>query len=130
MPNAARELTRSARQRARERGITYTKAREQLLWIRRLLEDEYFETFEEADAFVSDPGNETMCRNCGWTYNMVCPECAKGCACELHCSGWRHNEFRSSTGEWDDDEDDEDRYAECGECGGEYDTKTGYGCSC
>lgn len=125
MPSATRALSRAARERAQDKGIPYTKAREQLLWIEQLLDEGAFDTREEADAYVCDPANEVMCRACGWTYGMVCPECP-GCGCyNGRCSGWRHREWASQ-----DEDDPEDRYDECPECGGEYDVRTGYGCAC
>jgi hypothetical protein len=65
-------------------------------------------TYAEAVAFLEDPGNEIMCEVCGWTYKMVCPECAKGCGCEWRCSGWRHREWN-----YDDDPEPEPCY-NCG----------------
>ena len=32
--------------------------------------------------------------------------------------------------EYDDDVDPEVYYVDCPECGGEYDSRTGYGCAC
>lgn len=61
----------------------------------------------------NDPANKVMCTTCGWTYGMVCPECAKGCGCEYECTGWRHAEMRAATGDYDEDEDS---YG-CPECG-------------
>lgn len=124
MPSTTRALTRAARDRAKAAGIPYTKARDQLLRIEQLVDEGEFDTRDEADAFVSDPRNEVMCRVCGWTNGMVCPECGPGCGCSVGCTGWRHGEFEA------DDLDPEDRYDECPECGGEYDVNTGYGCAC
>lgn len=128
MPSNTRALTRAARDRAQATGIPYTQARQQLLWIQQLLDEGEFDTHEEADAYVSNPANQTMCGVCGWTYGMVCPECPKGCGCQTGCTGWRHAEWDEE--DPDPDDDDEDRYVECGECGGEVDVHTGYGCTC
>lgn len=122
MPTDTRALTRASRDRAKAAGTSYTKARGQLLWIQRLLDDGEFDTREEADAHVCDPANQLLCGTCEWTRGMICPECAKGCGCSYNCSGWRHDEFGP-----DDFADDEERH--CGECGG-VDDGSGYGCSC
>lgn len=79
-------------------------------------------TWAEAAAWVADPGNETMCEVCGWTYNMVCPECSLGCACEGNCSGWRHSEYEFDDG-WDADYADR---TECEGCGAGHE----YHCVC
>ncbi|GGO98267.1 hypothetical protein [Wenjunlia tyrosinilytica] len=72
-------------------------------------------TYREAVDYLrqeqNDPRNQVMCRDCGWTYGMVCPECAKGCGCEYDCTGWRHEEMRAATGDYDDDPN------ACPECG-------------
>ena len=126
MPSTTRALSRAARERAQAKGILYTKAREQLLWIQQLLDDGEFDTREEADAYVSDSRNELLCEVCGWTNGMVCPECPKGCGCQVGCTGWRHTEWSDDDG----DDDPADRYVDCAECGGSYDYRTGYGCAC
>lgn len=83
-------------------------------------------TFEQAQVAYDDPRNQVMCHECGWTYGMVCPECP-GCGCyNDRCSGWRHHEFAGD----DDPDDPHDRIAECEECGGDFNTLTGYGCEC
>lgn len=78
-------------------------------------------TYRDAVAVLKarreDPANQIMCRDCGWTYGMVCPECAKGCGCEYECTGWRHEEMRAATGNYDD-EDDPNACPECGAGGG------------
>ncbi|MFL4496508.1 hypothetical protein ACJ6WD_35500 [Streptomyces sp. VTCC 41912] len=78
-------------------------------------------TYREAVDYLrqqqNDPANQVMCRTCGWTYGMVCPECAKGCGCEYQCSGWRHEEMRAATGDYDAD-DDPYGCPECGAGGG------------
>lgn len=128
MPSTTRALTRAARDRAKATGIPYTEAREQLLWIQQLVDEGEFETREEADVYVSDPANQVMCRICGWTYGMVCPECSKGCGCSVGCTGWRHGEFDAGA-----DDDPEVYRVECEECGGSYDRRngpTGYDCTC
>lgn len=63
-------------------------------------------------AYLSDLGNRVMCHRCGWTYNMVCPECEQGCGCSVGCDGWRHGEFEDDDGDgvWFDAE-------ECEGCG-------------
>ncbi|MFJ8209707.1 hypothetical protein [Streptomyces sp. NPDC096033] len=55
-----------------------------------------------------------MCTACGWTYGIICPECA-GCGCSIGCSGWRHGEY----GDQDDAEPydcGDDLCAGCDEC--------------
>lgn len=81
-------------------------------------------TREEAEAWLDDPANQTLCEDCGWTMGMVCPECAKGCGCVTNCSGWRHSEWRLANG-LDEDEDPDDG-CECGA----YWSSNGYGCVC
>ncbi|MGW4784960.1 hypothetical protein [Streptomyces sp. NPDC004230] len=48
-------------------------------------------TYSEAVNYLrlqqNDPANQLMCRDCGWTYGMVCPECANGCGREYDCTG-------------------------------------------
>lgn len=74
-------------------------------------------TYGEALGYLrqqqNDPANKLMCTTCGWTFGMVCPECAKGCGCDYECPGWRHAEMRAATGDYDGDEDS---YG-CPECG-------------
>ncbi|MFJ6486607.1 hypothetical protein ACIQK6_41835 [Streptomyces sp. NPDC091682] len=74
-------------------------------------------TYAEAVDYLrqeqADPRNQVLCETCGWTNGMVCPECAKGCGCEYQCTGWRHEEMRAATGDYDEDSD---RYG-CEECG-------------
>ncbi|MFG2984961.1 hypothetical protein ACGFYQ_27505 [Streptomyces sp. NPDC048258] len=49
-----------------------------------------------------------MCTACGWTYSMVCLECA-GCGCYTgQCSGWRHNEYAGDTEDGEPFCDDDD----------------------
>jgi hypothetical protein len=74
--------------------------------------DGEFDTYEEALAWLTDPANEVMCDRCGWTWGMVCPECAKGCGCETSCAGWRHHDWGIN-----DDEDDGYDHEPCPECG-------------
>lgn len=126
MPSTSRALTRAARARATATGEPYTQAREQLVWIQALLDEGSFETREEAEAYVADPKNQELCTVCGWTYGMICPECPKGCGCQVGCTGWRHGEWGSG----DDDDEREDLEAECVECGGSYDASSPYGCGC
>lgn len=126
MPTATRALTRAARERAAAKGIPYTTAREQLLWIARLLDEvgDEFPTFADAEAYVEDPANQTLCGICGWTMGMVCPECSKGCGCVTSCSGWRHREWNSH------DDDPEYDYVECPDCGGNINSPNPYDCTC
>ncbi|MGW2599504.1 hypothetical protein [Streptomyces klenkii] len=74
-------------------------------------------TYKEAVAYLeqerNDPRNQVMCERCGWTYGMVCPECDKGCGCEYDCTGWRHEEMRAATGDYDEDDDPNACY-DCG----------------
>ncbi|GGM77265.1 hypothetical protein GCM10012275_54890 [Longimycelium tulufanense] len=65
-----------------------------------------------------DTTNDLLCKTCGWTVNMVCPECPKGCGCETRCTGWRHHEYVN--------EDDLVDGNVCDECG----ASDGYGCNC
>lgn len=123
MPSANRALTRAARRRADAEKIPYTQARETELAIRTRM-GETGEDYTGAEAVVTDPANQVLCRKCGWTVSMVCPECP-GCGCYDHqCSGWRHREFMHD----DDRAEIEAAEAECPECGG--DTRSGYDCDC
>lgn len=72
--------------------------------------------------------NTIMCEVCGWTWGMICPECAKGCGCETRCTGWRHNEFANAY-----EADPAEFEVHCPDCGGSYDSRhgpDGYNCSC
>jgi hypothetical protein len=120
MPQDARALTRAARARAKTTGEPYTKARDAVLAIRELA-DENDWSFEDAQTWYDDPANQQMCEVCGWTYGMVCPECAKGCGCSVGCSGWRHREYRH-----EDDEVEDEWECECGA----HPYNNGYGCVC
>ncbi|MGK5533417.1 hypothetical protein [Streptomyces sp. URMC 129] len=64
-------------------------------------------SYREAAAELDDPRNEVLCRTCGWTVGMVCPECSPGCGCSVGCTGWRHGEFG-------DDDHDPNACSECG----------------
>ncbi|MGW7505941.1 hypothetical protein ACWGIR_31075 [Streptomyces albidoflavus] len=77
----------------------------------------YREAVDHLRREQTDPANQIMCRTCGWTYGMICPECAKGCGCEYECPGWRHAEMRAATGDYDD-YDDPNACPECGAGGG------------
>jgi hypothetical protein len=72
-------------------------------------------TYREAVDYLeqerNDPRNQTMCEKCGWTYGMICPECAEGCGCAHDCTGWRHGEYTEP------DYDDPDRNVYCFDCG-------------
>lgn len=74
-------------------------------------------TYREAVAYLeqerNDPRNQVMCQRCGWTGGMACPECAEGCGCAVGCTGWRHQEMRAATGDYDED----DHGYGCQECG-------------
>ncbi|HEX6359494.1 hypothetical protein [Actinophytocola sp.] len=108
MPANHRGLTRAARRRAKAMGISHQKAYEDVQAIRELMHVEDW-TWDEAEAFYDDPGNELLCEKCGWTVAMVCPECP-GCGCyNGRCSGWRHDVA------FDDGEPEEDII--CEECG-------------
>jgi len=57
-----------------------------------------------------------LCDVCGWTPEMVCPECAVGCGCATSCTGYRHAEWYLN-GDGPDDEieyDDDDEYDDQG----------------
>lgn len=56
--------------------------------------------------------DELLCKKCGWTVSMICPECP-GCGCyNGRCSGWRHEEYMS-----DDERSERDDERGCPECG-------------
>lgn len=81
-------------------------------------------TFAEAQAWLDDPGNETLCETCGWVVAMVCPECT-GCGCDnATCTGWRHEEFMHP----DERAEIEQARNECPECGGNM--QNHYDCRC
>ncbi|MEU7855157.1 hypothetical protein [Nonomuraea sp. NPDC049141] len=64
-------------------GKTYMQVRDELVdWL-----DGREETPLEAVAIMTDPANQILCEDCGWTMGMICPECTKGCGCETRCSG-------------------------------------------
>lgn len=120
-----RALTRAIRDRQTKTGKSYADARTDVLRIQELAESGEY-TYDEAQQVFDDPANDVMCEICGWTYGMVCPECA-GCGCDHRCTGWRHAEFAS------DDADPEEYRVECEECGGSYDSRhgsNGYDCTC
>ena len=54
-------------------------------------------------------GSTVLCKDCQLLVRGICPECPKGCMCEVTCTGWRHAQWR---GYEDDDSEDaqEDRY--------------------
>lgn len=55
---------------------------------------------------TTEPCYQLLCEKCGWTLDMICPECP-GCGCYSdECDGWRHRNFAG------DDLDDEDGYDE------------------
>ncbi|MFE0472393.1 hypothetical protein ACFW2V_12335 [Streptomyces sp. NPDC058947] len=59
----------------------------------------------------TEPRYKVLCEACGWSLEMICPECAKGCGCETSCTGWRHGEL----GYGDGFEGDEDGLVDYGE---------------
>ncbi|MEU4954954.1 hypothetical protein [Streptomyces lavendulae] len=75
-------------------------------------------------------GSGILCRRCGWTNSMVCPECDPGCGCSTGCTGWRHGEYA------EDDPDTRWYDCDCGfsgdssyhccECGADHE----YACDC
>lgn len=157
MPN--RKLARAARKRCRKTGEPYSKARTAVLEAHQgiletvragritarisrgethdeardsvqVIEDiavEHGTSYEAAEQWYDSPGNQLMCETCGWTNNMVCPECPKGCGCETNCTGWRHRDYMAGLGS--DDEPNEYEF-DCDDCGGSYNSRTGYGCAC
>jgi hypothetical protein len=60
----------------------------------------------------TEPRYQVLCKTCGWSLEMICPECAKGCGCETSCTGWRHANFADNSFEEDDDLYDEGYYEE------------------
>ncbi|MFJ4902793.1 hypothetical protein [Streptomyces sp. NPDC088727] len=62
-------------------------------------------------ALDHNPRFKTLCETCGWSLDMICPECPEGCGCSTGCTGWRHGGF-SQDSDADEDEfgepDDED----------------------
>jgi hypothetical protein len=86
---------------------------------------EHCTSYDDAEAWYDAPENQVMCEDCGWTFAMVCPECA-GCGCDHTCSGWRHRDY----GQDPEDDDPDPVYYDCPECGGQYEASTGYGCAC
>ncbi|MET7363162.1 hypothetical protein ABZS76_32660 [Streptomyces sp. NPDC005562] len=51
-------------------------------------------SYAAAKAVVdTEPRYQLLCKRCGWTLAMICPECPQGCGCESGCSGWRHGGF-------------------------------------
>ncbi|GAA3831965.1 hypothetical protein GCM10022226_61390 [Sphaerisporangium flaviroseum] len=123
MPHNHRDLGRAVRELMQHRpGQTYTATRAQLEeWM-----DGREETPLEAVAVLADPANEILCETCGWTVGMICPECSKGCGCEISCSGWRHQDWGPEL-----DPEEEDERNTCEECGGDF-RMMGYdiGCIC
>lgn len=88
---------------------TYSKAAEKVESIREVMAEMDLD-FEDAQDYVDDPANQVMCRTCGWTYGMICPECLPGCGCNPHgCTGYRHD---GGGNDFEDDPDDDD--CDCG----------------
>jgi hypothetical protein len=121
MASNNRALTRTIRDRAKRTGESYTRARNAVLLIQEIADDEDI-TLAEAEAILDDPRNQIFCKVCGWTNGMVCPECP-GCGCyNSQCSGWRHDEYAGD----DDDPDPDDRGCpECGAGSNDYDPNPG-----
>jgi hypothetical protein len=74
-----------------------------------------------AHVVKTEPCYQLLCETCGWTLDMICPECP-GCGCyNGQCTGYRHveystdDDFDSDDKDWrawsEDFEDDEDRDA-------------------
>jgi len=95
---------------------------------------EYLETYVDINTYreavdylrqeQNNPRNQILCETCGWTVEMICPECP-GCGCyNRQCSGWRHEEYQAeldaATGE-DCDYDDPNACYDCGAGGNPYD---------
>jgi hypothetical protein len=61
----------------------------------------------------NDPMDQLLCKKCGWTVDMICPECVPGCGCNNgRCSGWRHHEYMTDEERWE--LEDEEGCPECG----------------
>jgi hypothetical protein len=128
MPTDTRALTRAARERAKATGALYTTAREDVVNIRRRM-DETGESYAEAEAWYDNPANDVACEACGWTNGMLCPECP-GCGCyNGQCSGWRHREYMHE----DDRREREEAEREanrCEECGADMSLGSYDECTC
>lgn len=121
---SAEQARRDAERIARRVALGEVDAPEAVEAIKEIAR-EHGTSYDAAEAWYDAPENQVMCEDCGWTFAMVCPECA-GCGCDHSCTGWRHRDYGL-----DDDDDDVDRYeTDCPECGGSYDSRTGYGCAC
>lgn len=57
---------------------------------------------------TTEPCYQLLCETCGWTLDMICPECP-GCGCYSgECDGWRHRNFAGDDlAEEEDDYDDD-----------------------
>jgi hypothetical protein len=122
--NQNRAPSRAARDRADRLGIGYQKARAQVADILVIMADQDL-TWDDAEAFYDDPANQLLCRRCGWTFAMICPECSPGCGCNNgKCSGWRHAEYMTDE-ERDDLEEDV-----CKECGADVSLGSYERCAC
>jgi len=110
-------------------GATEDEASDQVETIQRIAA-EHGTCYDAAEEWFDAPENQVMCETCGWVWAMVCPECPKGCACDdTGCTGWRHRDFAAAYDS--DDEQDADYYeVDCPDCGGSFDSRTGYGCAC
>lgn len=61
---------------------------------------------------TTEPCYQLLCETCGWTLDMICPECP-GCGCHSHeCTGWRHREFAGDSSDDDDGYDYDGDYDE------------------
>lgn len=117
-----RDLQRAARARQKARsGLSYHQARDDVLEIREIADENEW-SYDEAEKWYDDPGNQPICDVCGLLARYACPECS-GCMCETRCTGWRHAQWRA------DLDLDEDDYDVCFDCGGRRDN-SGYGCDC
>ena len=66
----------------------------------------------EAQTSAAPPATDLLCEYCGWTVDMVCPECVPGCGCPTRCTGWRHRDW----GVVEDLAEEHGQYG-CPECG-------------
>lgn len=56
----------------------------------------------------TEPCYKLLCETCGWTLDMICPECP-GCGCYSgECDGWRHGNYVDDISEHGFEDDDYD----------------------